>query len=271
MPTNGSHTPSGHHYPPPAEVRVDDDLLRRLGKLKLRELQRRGVSPREIAELARQVETAQSPSLSARGPLERFSGTGSAGDALDQLTLDQQFFLRTLDALRDGMLLFDIEHRLLHANTAAVRILDGDPEPELLRAEIRRLVSVVCTKLAGTHSHAEVAFPVTTGAQSATTLRLRMRGSYIGLDLLGQGAVVLITLERVALESIPDDVLRKRFGLTKAEIRVAQLLAEGRTNSQIAAALFISQHTARHHTGNVLRKLGARSRAEVGARLRQEK
>lgn len=56
---------------------------------------------------------------------------------------------------------------------------------------------------------------------------------------------------------------RTRFGLTRKETRVAALLNERYSNDQIAAELCISPHTARHHTQNVLSKLGVRSRREV--------
>lgn len=65
-----------------------------------------------------------------------------------------------------------------------------------------------------------------------------------------------------------DAMLPARYRLTARECQVALLLAEGRSNSDIAAALGISPHTARHHTENVMAKLGARSRAEVGALVR---
>jgi DNA-binding NarL/FixJ family response regulator len=59
-----------------------------------------------------------------------------------------------------------------------------------------------------------------------------------------------------------------QYGLTGREIEVARLLAEGRRNTAIAAALGISPHTARHHTQRVLAKLAVHSRAEAGAKLR---
>jgi DNA-binding CsgD family transcriptional regulator len=55
--------------------------------------------------------------------------------------------------------------------------------------------------------------------------------------------------------------------LTAREAEVARLLALGRSNGAIAAALGISAHTARHHTESVMAKLGVRSRAAVAARL----
>ena len=54
--------------------------------------------------------------------------------------------------------------------------------------------------------------------------------------------------------------------LTPHELRVAQLVAQGLTNREAAAALFVSAKTIEHHLRNVFRKLGIRRRAEL-ARL----
>ena len=54
--------------------------------------------------------------------------------------------------------------------------------------------------------------------------------------------------------------------LTAHELRVAQLVAQGLTNRETAAALFVSAKTVEHHLRNVFRKLGVKRRAEL-ARL----
>ena len=58
---------------------------------------------------------------------------------------------------------------------------------------------------------------------------------------------------------------RARATLSRREQEVLDLIAEGLTNAEIAARLFISTKTAGHHVSNILMKLGVRSRAEAVA------
>jgi DNA-binding CsgD family transcriptional regulator len=55
--------------------------------------------------------------------------------------------------------------------------------------------------------------------------------------------------------------------LTPHELRIAQLVAQGLTNREAAAALFVSTKTVEHHLRNVFRKLGVRRRAELARRV----
>ena len=56
-------------------------------------------------------------------------------------------------------------------------------------------------------------------------------------------------------------------GLTPAERRVADLVASGRTNAEVAAALFLAERTVASHLTHVYAKLGVRSRTELARRL----
>jgi DNA-binding CsgD family transcriptional regulator len=51
--------------------------------------------------------------------------------------------------------------------------------------------------------------------------------------------------------------------LTPTEIRVAYLVADGRSNPDVAAKLFLSRNTVQTHVSHILAKLGARSRTEI--------
>ena len=55
--------------------------------------------------------------------------------------------------------------------------------------------------------------------------------------------------------------------LSPREREVAGLVADGRTNREIAARLFLSEKTIETVLSRVFRKLGVRSRAEVAARV----
>jgi DNA-binding CsgD family transcriptional regulator len=52
-------------------------------------------------------------------------------------------------------------------------------------------------------------------------------------------------------------------GLTPTELRVAQLVAEGRSNPDIAAELLLSRRTVQSHVSHILAKLGGRSRLDI--------
>lgn len=53
--------------------------------------------------------------------------------------------------------------------------------------------------------------------------------------------------------------------LTEREVEVLRLVADGRTDREIAGALFVSHHTVANHVRNVLGKLDVRSRAAAVA------
>jgi len=54
-------------------------------------------------------------------------------------------------------------------------------------------------------------------------------------------------------------------GLTARELEVLRLVATGRTNREIAAALFVTQRTAATHVTHILAKLGVESRIKAAA------
>ena len=58
--------------------------------------------------------------------------------------------------------------------------------------------------------------------------------------------------------SLPDE-------LTPREAQILRLVAQGLTNREIGAALFISEHTAAKHISNILTKTGCANRTEAAS------
>ncbi len=81
------------------------------------------------------------------------------------------------------------------------------------------------------------------------------------LELSSQRSSQRGDLPRVHLPDSETD----RFGLTPRERQVLALIAEGATNRQIGAALFMAEKTASVHVSRILSKLGVRSRTQAAA------
>jgi DNA-binding CsgD family transcriptional regulator len=98
----------------------------------------------------------------------------------------------------------------------------------------------------------------------------RIRGSTLPWEGDRPSPTILISLARRNPVSSSTMTLRVRYSLTARETEVAELLRRRRSNGEIARALSISAHTARHHTESVLSKLGLQSRNQVEERLSAE-
>jgi DNA-binding NarL/FixJ family response regulator len=70
-----------------------------------------------------------------------------------------------------------------------------------------------------------------------------------------------VTLPRSPAE--PEESIPGNEHLTAREEEVLRLMARGHRNKQLAAALNISEHTAKFHVSSVMAKLGARTRTEA--------
>jgi DNA-binding NarL/FixJ family response regulator len=60
-------------------------------------------------------------------------------------------------------------------------------------------------------------------------------------------------------------------GLTAQEAHIARLAAEGRTNPEIAAQLYVSPRTVEWHMSKILTKLGVSSRRRLEKALRSSR
>jgi len=77
-------------------------------------------------------------------------------------------------------------------------------------------------------------------------------------------AVTHRVLERVR-EAARQEVAAAFADLTEQELRVLEQIAEGKTNREIAEALYLGEGTVRNYVSSILGKLGLTNRAEAAA------
>ena len=92
-------------------------------------------------------------------------------------------------------------------------------------------------------------------------------GGLLGSDAGGAlGAALWAERARAELKRISGRAATPG-ALTPAEERVAALVAEGKTNREVAAALFLSERTVEGHLARIFGKLGIRHRTEIASVL----
>ncbi len=175
-----------------------------------------------------------------------------------------------LDVSGASLLVFDAEGRELYRSAALVKIVDGDPAGATLVSRARVLAARTAKDLvlhpgAGGRDPGPVAAEVTT-----PTGRYALRVSLLPEGAFGTGPSVVVLVTPRTPPSLPSSrSLEEEHGLTRREAQVALRIASGATLKEIAAALFISPHTARAHTEKVFRKLGVTTRAAVALAILQ--
>ncbi len=90
------------------------------------------------------------------------------------------------------------------------------------------------------------------------------------IECVGQGEAMLDpAVTNVVLERLRQAARQEKAAafadLTPQEMRVLNLVADGRTNKEIAHALYLGEGTVRNYVSNILSKLGLTNRAEAAA------
>ena len=80
-----------------------------------------------------------------------------------------------------------------------------------------------------------------------------------------QARELLASLQHTDGSPAPGDPPASAAGLTRRELEVLRLVAEGLNNPAIAERLFVSEHTVHRHVANILNKLSVSSRAAAVA------
>jgi NarL family two-component system response regulator LiaR len=95
------------------------------------------------------------------------------------------------------------------------------------------------------------------GALIAATFAIL--GIWLGLRLTRPQPTIVIK----QVPSAPDPKKREDFGITPREFEILELIAQGLSNREIAAKLFVSENTVKTHSSRVFDKLGARRRTQA--------
>jgi DNA-binding NarL/FixJ family response regulator len=108
------------------------------------------------------------------------------------------------------------------------------------------------------------------GASGYLLKQIRARDLVAGLEVVGRGGSlldpavtgkVLERMRRIAASDQPDELA----ALTAQERRILALVAEGKTNKEIAAEVFLSDKTVKNYVSSILSKLNLERRAQAAA------
>lgn len=175
--------------------------------------------------------------------------------------------LWTLDALGHAVMCGDLNGDSVHETPALQELLFGDPQGSMLRAQLLASLDALCGIARASALGSRDATLATVTEVRTNLARYSIRTTVCGGALDGRTPLILVTMERLIRATVCEDALRRAFGLTRAEARVAALIALGQPNAKLAEELSISPHTARRHTERVLQKLNVRSRAGISERV----
>ncbi len=89
-------------------------------------------------------------------------------------------------------------------------------------------------------------------------------GIWLGLKLTKRKTIVVKEVHTPAGGPfIPDERKREGLHITRRELEILELIAQGLSNREIAEKLFVSESTVKTHSSRVFDKLGARRRTQA--------
>lgn len=109
------------------------------------------------------------------------------------------------------------------------------------------------------------------GASGYLLKQTRSRTLIEAIRTVGEGgslldpAVTQQVLSRLRSGTIDEEAQNPLSDLTEQERRILELVAEGRTNKEIAQLVFLAEKTVKHYVSNILSKLQVDNRAAAAA------
>ena len=111
---------------------------------------------------------------------------------------------------------------------------------------------------------------IVAGASGYLLKQVRARDLVAALEAVGRGeslldpavtGKVLERMRRIATSDQPDELA----GLTQQERKILALVADGKTNKEIAGEIFLSDKTVKNYVSSILAKLNLERRAQAAA------
>ena len=98
-----------------------------------------------------------------------------------------------------------------------------------------------------------------------TAATFAVLGIWLGLKLTGTKHRVVVKEVPVSADGpfIPDERKRENLGITRRELEILELMAQGMSNREIAEKLYVSENTVKTHSSRVFDKLGAKRRTQA--------
>ena len=98
-----------------------------------------------------------------------------------------------------------------------------------------------------------------------TAATFAVLGIWLGLKLTGTKQRVVVKEVPVPAGEpfVPDEKKREDLGITRRELEILELIAQGLSNREIAEKLYVSENTVKTHSSRVFDKLGAKRRTQA--------
>jgi NarL family two-component system response regulator LiaR len=96
-----------------------------------------------------------------------------------------------------------------------------------------------------------------------TAVTFAILGIWLGLKLTRQKIVVKEVPVAAGEPFVPNERKQEDLGITRRELEVLELIAQGMSNREIAGKLYVSENTVKTHSSRVFDKLGARRRTQA--------
>lgn len=111
----------------------------------------------------------------------------------------------------------------------------------------------------------EYRFLVIEHSLGLTAVTFTVLGIWFGLKLTKTKETVVVKEVPVpgGPSFVPDQTKRQDLGITPREFEILELIAQGMSNREIAARLYVSENTVKTHSSRLFDKLGAKRRTQA--------